>query len=219
MKKTLLASLSVLLLICIDSCAVRPDLIRDNSKDLAYFRYFLFLKNSTHDFNGSGDAVIRRDKLLKLRVYDNFLNRHIFDFISDSNGFNSVIVPDDRVVYKKFDNAFHVLMTHYIYELMALEKIDKISDPGIKEIIMDGPYIKQIIFTYFMRNIKIEIEKRYDEGKPERIKCEMDGDTLIFDITGYDNYDFIIDKSGFKEIRDNSVRSLFEWLGDFYGQG
>ncbi|MGA2142478.1 MAG: hypothetical protein ABSG94_08640 [Brevinematales bacterium] len=218
MKKAFRVSLFILLII-LESCAVRTDLIPDNSKDLVYFKFFLFLKNSSHDLNGSGDAVIRRDKIIKLKVYDNFLNRHIFDFISDASGRNSVIVPDDRVVYEKYDNAFPVLMTHYIYAFMALDKIDRAADPGIKEMIMEGPYIKQIIFTYFMRNIKIEIEKRFEDGRPERIKCEMDGDTLIFDITEYGNYDFMIDKAGFREIRDGSARSLFEWLGDFYGQG
>jgi hypothetical protein len=219
MKRAIQFILFSILLLYIDSCASRTGLIRDNSKDLVYFKFFLFLKNTNHDLNGSGDAVIRRDKMLKLRIFDNILDRHIFDFLSDATGRNFIIFPDNKTVYEKNDNTFPVLMTHYIYDFMTLDKIDLEDDPGISKIVMDGSHIKQIIFTYFQRNIKIEIEKRFKDGKPERIKFVMDGDTLIFDITSYESYDFIIDTSGFNEIRDNSVKSLFEWLGDFYGQG
>ncbi len=218
MKKAAAFILLIVLLSNFNSCATRGDLIRNNSADLVYFNFFLFLKNSSHDLNGSGDAVLKRDRILKLRIFDNVLNRHIFDFLSDSSGRNSVIVPDEKLVYEKNDNVFSILMTHYLYTVIVLNKYDINKDPGVREILMDGPYIKQIIFTYFNRNIKIEIEKRFEDGKPERIKCLMDGDTLIFDVTAYDNYDFNIDTAGYKEIYDNSGKSLFEWFGDFYAQ-
>lgn len=206
------------LLIFLSGCAADTGLIKTGSKDLVYFNFFIFLKTGDQNMNGSGDAVIVRDKIMKLRVNDNVLDRLLFKFITRSDGINSVILPDRQMVYIKEDGVFSIMMTHYLYMILTAYDFDIKTDPHIKDVEKGENGIKQIIFTYFKQIIKIEIEKRYGDGRPKRIECIINGDSLLFDITSYGSYDFNVDTAGYRELVDNSGKSLFEWLGDFYAE-
>jgi hypothetical protein len=181
-----------------------------------YFKFFLFLRTGSQNLNGSGDAVIIRDNIMKLRVYNNVTDSLLFKFTTGIDGRNSIILPDTKIIYTKHDSTFPIIMTHYLYMILTAENFDMKQDSHIKEILNGENGIKKIIFTYFQQNIKIVIEKRFIGGRPERINCIINDDSLLFDITTYDNYDFFVDSAGYRELIDDSNNSLFKWLGDFY---
>jgi hypothetical protein len=214
----LAGSFLLMILLCDASCAPGPGLVRSGIKDLLYFKFFIFLKTGEDTLNGNGDAVIVKDKIMKLRIYDNVMGNLLFKFSTKSDGKNSVILPGRQVAYIKYDSVFPVIMTHYLYSILSAENIDPAKDMHIKDVVTGENGLKQIKFTYLRQNITIVIEKRYSDGRPERINCIIDSDSLLFDITCYESYDFTADTEGYREMIDDSGKSLFEWLGDFYAE-
>ncbi len=217
MKKALFLLIMILIASINLNCS-KQGLVKSNTPNLLSFHFFIFLITEDRNLNGAGDAVLIMDNVFKLRIYDNILNNHLFDLLAEAGGKNSVILPESRTIYNRDDPAFSLITSHYLYSLLTPEfhKIGK--DNWVRDVVKENNRIKQIIFTYFEQSIKIEIAKRFDDGRPKRLIIQMNNDRLVFDILSYDNYDFAVNTPGFKEINVSSSRSLFEWLGDFYAE-
>lgn len=200
--------LPVLLLLLTFSCSGK-ELIKPSSDAIA-FRAFVFLKTPGDTFRASGDLVIFRSSLFKMRIYDNLLNRRIFDFISSADGVNRAVFPDRSAVYRRMDETFSRVLTDYVFilfdtNIVTIPEYDKITG-----FLLDNNRIKTIMFVYYDQSIRIEVLKRFDNGMPRRISIRKGEDDLLFDIVEFTREDFRVEEEGFRTV-ERQDGTIFDW--------
>jgi hypothetical protein len=211
MKKWMICLIgSILLLAC-----GRGATVRNENPETLGFSFFLFVKVRNSDFRASGDAFIIYKDSLKMRVFDNLLNRHLFDFQADAFGTNEIIIPSEKMIYLKQDPAFASILTEYLYDIFSDNGALNIKTLKTNELLLENNRIETIILSRSEKKIRVDVLKRFPDGKPGRIKIESGGDYFIFDITAFTRQDFLIEKEGFRQERDIPEENFFEWLGEF----
>lgn len=206
MKHAILAALLVLTFSCAKKMTVKP------SEDTIAFHSFIFFHSKKENFNASADTVIVRSSRFKMRVFDNFLNRHLFDFVSAADGMNRVIVPDRKAVYQSSDEVFSRILTEFVFILFdsnrtALPEYDKING-----FILEKNRIKTIMFDYGGQAVSIDVLKRFEDELPRRIRIKKLDEDILFDIVSFTAEDFTADENGFIVV-DRQGGTLFDWLG------
>jgi hypothetical protein len=204
MKHALLAFLLLLTLSC-----SKKDLIRPSADSLA-FRAFVFLKTGAETFRASGDVVIYRSSLFKMRVYDNLLNRRIFDLVSSADGMNRAVIPDRKVVYTRTDGIFSRVLTEFVFMLFDTNVTAQPDYDKITGFLLDNNRIKTIMFVYYDQTIRIDVLKRFDDGKPRRIRIQKQEEDLLFDIVNFTQEDFTVEDEGFRTVERPSG-TIFDW--------
>jgi hypothetical protein len=204
MKHAVLAVLLVLTLSC-----SKKELIRPSADSLA-FRSFVFLRTAAETFRASGDLVLYRSSLFKMRVYDNLLNRRLFDFTASADGVNRAVFPDRKIVYTRTDETFSRVLTEYVFLLFdsnvtAPPEYDKITG-----FLLENNRIKYIMFIYYDQSIRIEVLKRFEDGMPRRIRIQKENEDLLFDIVSFTQDDFTVEDEGFRTIERQSG-TIFDW--------
>lgn len=160
--------------------------------------------------------------IFKFRVYDNLLNKHLFDFTARSSGDLEITVPVQKIVYLKKDPDIGEILT---IELPKLFSPAEMPPPGPSE--MEGLWIKSMSTEYQSKHIRISVLKRSENNMPRRVSIEetltpaieaVDGQNkkIIFDITGWNQNDFIISGDGYARIEGESREDFFDWLGELH---
>jgi hypothetical protein len=195
------------------SCSKR-EMIKSEESDFIGFNFFLFAAVNGEDYHGSGDAAVVKSKIFKFRVYENLLNRHIFDFTAVGNGRIEMAVPSKKAVYSGEDSYLSKILTEYFYDFFKEIQGGIFEGDLIKSVFLEKNRLQSIILNYKESEVRIEVLKRFENGRPKRITIESGGNSLLFDIISFSNMDFTIDIEGF-EIRKLSGGTLFDWLGAY----
>ncbi len=191
-------------------------MIKSEVSDFIGFRFFLFAEVNGEVYHGSGDLSVVKNRIFKFRVYENLLNRQIFDFTAFGNGRIEVVVHSRKTVYSGEDIYLSKIFSDYFYDFFGEIQGDILEGELIKSVLIEKNRLQTISLNYKESEIRIEVLKRFEDGKPARIKIESEGNSLLFDIISFSNMDFTIDNEGF-EFRDLRGGTLFDWLGEYDG--
>lgn len=216
MKKLLL--LPLILGLLLSACSKR-DWVKSDVNELVGFKFFLFINMNGNSRTASGDAVIMPNESFKIRVYDNLLNQHVFDFVSFSSGVNELIVPSQNEVYQKKDPELSFILTSAVYLLFSGNQGEELKKIKYIDAALENNKIKYIILSYIGKQIKIEVLKRLDNGNPQRFKIEEGLSSILFDIVEFNRQDFLIDKKGYQLINNIPGDGFLDWIGELDGQG
>lgn len=206
MKYAILAALVVLA----GSCAPKQQV--KLSGDVIAFHSFIFLHTKKENFNASADTVVVRSSRFKMRVFDNLLNRHLFDFISAADGLNRAVVPDRKTVYQSTDAVFSRILTEQVFALFESNRIAPPEYDKINGFLLENNRIKTIMFDYGGLAVSIDVLKRFDDGMPRRIRIKKQDEDVLFDIVSYTADDFTVEDGGFF-VTERQGATLFDWLG------
>ena len=208
MKNAILAAL--LVLVTAASCA-KKDAVKP-TEDTVAFHSFLFLHARNGNFNATADAVIVKSSRFKMRVTDNFLGRHLFDFISSADGVNRVVAPERKMVYRAADPVFSRILTEFVFTLFETNRVAPPEYDKINGFFLEKNRIKTIMFDYGGQPVSVDVLRRFDDGMPRRIRIKKGEEDVLFDIVSFSAEDFTVDESGFVTL-DRPGGSLFDWLG------
>ena len=210
-KKIILSGLTALFLF---SCQSKSGLIKPETDDRFGFRFFLFASFADKEYRGSGEAYVWKDKDFRFRLYDNLLNRHLFDFIADSGGSLKIIIPEYQLTYRKKDPVFADTFTRDIPVLFR-----KIAPEAIlPEMTAEGPWVRKIRKDHSGTAV-IEVLKWNEDGSPRRIKISgEDSGWLVLDVLEYLPFAGRFDETVLpvEEVPDSVT--FFQWIGEWNEQ-
>ncbi len=198
------------------SCSKREFVRR--TEDRIAFHSFIFLKTGSQTWRLNGNTVIVRGALFKMRVSDNLLNRHLFDYVCAADGLNRVVIPSRSVVHRRFDPDFSRVLTEYVFDLFRTVDGGRLpEDEKLTDFFLENGRIKYILFLYHDRLIRLDVLKRSDDGTPRRIRIRKEPDEILFDIVGFEVEDFPVEDRFFR-IVEQPGGTFFDWIGTLDAQ-
>lgn len=198
----------------------RREVIPVDDDHFVGFKFFLFADFNGEKYQGNGDAVIVQDGLFKFRVYDNLLGKHVMSFEIDGEGTVEVTLLLDDMIYEYRDEELALIMTHYLYALFGDQSAIGESNDEITTVTKNqSNRVEQVDFDYGGELFRLNIMKYFNDGDPRRISIENETDSVIFDITEFQDYDYpSAETDGFTHYIIVGQKTFFEWLGDAYGR-
>jgi hypothetical protein len=208
-----------LLAFCFSACS-RRDFVKAEKDDFIGFKFFLFMEFNGEKFQANGDGALMKDNFFKFRVYDNILNKHVLSFFSHSEGVNRVFFPMDGVAYQSTDKLLSRIFVECLYGLFYPVNGNQFKNNlEINDFLVDNNWLDYIIIGYYGMDFKLEVMRRFDDGKPRRIRVINEGDYMIFDIVRFQDLDFELGDVGMPVYMPLIDRPFFHWLGEIYGRG
>lgn len=208
---------ALLVLVLLTACPGRQYVRMDGQK-LQGFQFFLFARLGEETVQANGDAYWIEGESFQFRLYDNLLNKYILTFSSRSNGQQYLVLPLEKSLLSREDTELSYILVNMLFDIINGELINSQNNDTIKDIIWNQGLVQTVVFGYGGQDMRIEILRWLDDGRPGRFKLMSGEEYLIFDIVRYQQLGFSLGSlEGYSRYLVPGDKPFLKWIGEVYG--